>query len=334
MEPLFMKAVQAGRITLKLDTGAVDLVQDRNGAVVGVTAEDERGKLTDYLGKNVLIATGGCASNPRMYQDLHGVALTALIAYPFSLGMGLTLGLNAGGYLRGGEKYLGSFPALLSDDVYPSSVEASFEHHPEIRQPWELYVNARGERFMREDHPSIDYRERRVLGQPGERFWVLADQAMVEKAPLWFPKWPREKFMASFGSHPMFTRAETLSALAVKAGINPQGLATTVKAYNAALAEGAPDTLGREHRPLPIGKGPYYAVRLTATQLKSFAGLAVDARLRVIRQDGTPIPNLFAAGEAIGGGATGGAAYTNGSMVTPALTFGRLIAQRYMTFKA
>jgi fumarate reductase flavoprotein subunit len=71
-------------------------------------------------------------------------------------------------------------------------------------------------------------------------------------------------------------------------------------------------------------------VRLTAWQLKSFAGLAIDAKLRVIRGDGSPIPNLFAAGEVIGGGATGGAAYTNGSMVTPALTFGRLVGQKFM----
>ena len=60
-----------------------------------------------------------------------------------------------GGYLRGGDKYLGSFPQILAEDTYPSAVDGSFEHHPEIRQPWEIYVNARGERFMREDHPSI-----------------------------------------------------------------------------------------------------------------------------------------------------------------------------------
>jgi fumarate reductase flavoprotein subunit len=333
MEPLFMKQVNAGRITLLLSTGAVDLIQDKAGAVVGVVAEDAGGKLTDHIGKNVLLAAGGCASNPRMYYDLHGVALTAAIANPFSQGMGLTLGQNAGGYLRGGEKYIGSFPSLLADDTYPSAVDGDFEHHPAVRPPWELYVNARGARFMREDHPSIDYRERGVLHQPGERFWIVADQAMVDKAPPWFPKWSKEKFLGHFATHPMFTKADSLHALAVKAGINAVALEGTIKAYNTALAEGAEDAFGRAHRPLPVTNGPYYAVRLTATQLKSFAGLAIDGRLRVIRPDGAAIPNLFAAGEIIGGGATGGAAYTNGSMVTPALTFGRLVGQRMMAFK-
>jgi fumarate reductase flavoprotein subunit len=330
-EPLFRQAMAAGRITLLLDTGAAELVQDKSGAVIGVTAEDEAGRLTDYMARNVLIACGGCASNPRMYEDLHGVPLTSQIAYPFSQGMGFTLGLGAGGYLRGGENYIGSFGGLLSDDNYPASVDGSFEHHPEIRQPWEIYVNARGERFMREDHPSIDYREKALCRQPGQRMWVVADQAMVDKAPPWFPKWSQEKFFAAFGTHPMFVKAETLTALAVKAGIEPRGLAGAVAGYNAALAEGLPDAHGRTHRPVPYGKGPFYAVRLTATQLKSFAGLAIDAKLRVIRRDGSAIKGLYAAGEVIGGGVTGGAAYTNGSMVTPAITFGRMVGQRIMS---
>jgi len=334
MKPLFDKHEQAGKIKLMLNTGAVDLVVDKTGAVVGVTAEDTSGKLTDYMGKNVLLASGGCASNPRMYADLHKTQLTAAIAYPFSQGMGFTLGQSVGGWLRGGEHYIGSMASLLADDNYPTTVAGSFEHHPEIRAPWEIYVNALGQRFMKEDHPSIDYRERGVLHQPGERMWVLGTQESIEKAPLWFPRWTKEKFMESFDGHPMFTKAESLNALAVKAGIDAANLAGTVKAYNTAIAEGLPDAFGRQSRPIQLSKGPFFAVRLTSTQVKSFAGLAIDGKLRVIRRDGSPIPNLFAAGEVIGGGVTGGRAYTNGSMVTPALTFGRLVGQRMMKFNA
>ena len=73
---------------------------------------------------------------------------------------------------------------------------------------------------------------------------------------------------------------------------------------------------------------------MTGWTVITFAGLAVDGTLRVIRSDGSPIPNLFAAGEAIGGGATSGNAYTNGAMVTPALTFGRLLGQKMLKWKA
>jgi succinate dehydrogenase/fumarate reductase flavoprotein subunit len=40
------------------------------------------------------------------------------------------------------------------------------------------------------------------------------------------------------------------------------------------------------------------------------------------------VPNLYAIGEVIGAGATSGAAYTNGMLVTPAITFGRLLGAR------
>jgi predicted oxidoreductase len=164
--------------------------------------------------------------------------------------------------------------------------------------------------------------------------WVIADQHMIDRAPPLMPRKKPEEFMAEFNAHPMFHRAATLEELAVKAGINPAGLMASVNAYNGALSEGATDPLGRLHRPAPLEKGPFYAIALTGWTVVSFAGLAIDGRLRVVRLDGTPIPNLYAAGEVIGAAATSGWAYTNGALVTPALTFGRLLGQKMLKFSA
>lgn len=60
----------------------------------------------------------------------------------------------------------------------------------------------------------------------------------------------------------------------------------------------------------------------------SFAGLAVDADPRVVKRSGEAVANLYAVGEVIGAGATSGNAYTNGMLVTPAVTFGRLLGER------
>ena len=333
MLPLFEKVVGTGKVTVAMNTGAVDLVQDKSGAVVGVMTEDDNGVRKDFMSKNVVLAAGGCASNPRMFRDLHNVDLTIEIAYPFSQGMGITLGQGAGGYVRGGDKFATLFGTILEDNHFPSPQWGGLNTNPDSRPPWEIYVNVRGERFLREDHPSVDFREHALLKQPGLRMWVIADQAMMDKAPPMSRK-PPEAFRAEFGRHPMFHKAETLDELAVKAGVNPRGLANTVAAYNRAITEGAHDPFGRLHRPAQVATGPFYAVALTGWTVMSFAGLAVDGQLRVIRPDGTPIPNLYAAGEVIGGGATSGAAYTNGAMVTPALTFGRLLGQRMLKFSA
>ena len=60
----------------------------------------------------------------------------------------------------------------------------------------------------------------------------------------------------------------------------------------------------------------------------SLAGFKVSAGLQVMRDEGSVIPNLYAIGEVIGAGTTSGAAYTNGMLVTPAITFGRLLGTR------
>ena len=82
--------------------------------------------------------------------------------------------------------------------------------------------------------------------------------------------------------------------------------------------------------PLPIGKPPFYAIRVQAFSILTYGGLAVDDTLRVARRDGPSVPNLFAAGEVLGKGNLSGHAYVGGMSLTPALTFGRLISQRFM----
>ena len=70
---------------------------------------------------------------------------------------------------------------------------------------------------------------------------------------------------------------------------------------------------------------------MQGTQLLTFAGLDVNPQLEVLTQDGEPIPNLYAAGEVLGAGATTGFGIVNGMMLTPALVFGRMIGERVFT---
>ena len=90
--------------------------------------------------------------------------------------------------------------------------------------------------------------------------------------------------------------------------------------------------IGFTAAPLPIAKAPFYAIRIQGSQLIGWAGLAVDSQLRVIRQDGSAIPNLYAAGELLGTDQFMGRSYCGGMLVTPALTFGRLLGDRMLSF--
>jgi fumarate reductase flavoprotein subunit len=262
-----------------------------------------------------------------MYEDLHGVPLYCQAAYPYSQGTGLMLGLAAGGQLHGGDKYLGLFGSVMADAWSPAALDLSLRLDVERRAPWELYVNAHGRRFIREDHPSVHARELSLRDQPGNRFWVVFDERALTSAPDIVPGWDERRLREAFADHPMFFSASTPASLATRAGIHPLELQRSLSDYNARLRGREPDALGRQIRPASIDTGPYYAIQCQSWTLVSFAGLMVDEQLRVVRADGSPVPNLYAAGEVLGAGATSGKAYVGGSLVTPALTFGRLLGQ-------
>jgi len=94
------------------------------------------------------------------------------------------------------------------------------------------------------------------------------------------------------------------------------------------VSSGSDPDFGRKHMPLPIAKPPFYAIRMQGTQLLSFAGLTVNPQLQVLKGNGQAIPNLYAAGEVLGAGATTGFGIVNGMLLTPALVFGRMIGER------
>jgi fumarate reductase flavoprotein subunit len=331
LESQLQPLIDKGTVKVLTSTEATEILKDSGGAVVGVAAKDAAGVVTRHRGRHVLLACGGYASNSEMFAELEGAKDYSDVSYPYSQGAGIRLGTAAGGYVRGGEHHLPLFGAVLRDTGIPSPMIVTVRPWPPTEPPWGIYVNVDGKRFLREDIASHDAHEQALLRQPEERCWVVFDSEILDRAPPFIGRWSKQEVAEAVGHYDAFFRAETLAELARAAGVDAAGLAATVAAYNQAQKTGK-DELGRQHMPLPIARPPFYAVRLQSWLLATFAGLAVDAQLRVIRQDGTPIPNLYAAGELLGAGATMGRSYCGGMLVTPALTFGRLLGQKMLAF--
>jgi hypothetical protein len=174
--------VDSGRVTVQLSSPVTSLLIAKSGAVEGVRVKTPAGE-REYRGRHVLLTVGGYASNSAMFEKLNGVPDYGDNSYPYSQGAGIDLGLQAGGYVRGKQNYLCSFGAVLAGEKIPSPVYARFQTWPQQRQPWEVYVNAAGARFIREDEPSVDRRdpERRAAGP--ERLGPRADEGCVQRAP-------------------------------------------------------------------------------------------------------------------------------------------------------
>jgi fumarate reductase flavoprotein subunit len=334
LEPKVLELLQRGRLTILVETEAIDLIQHPDGRIAGVTARDQDGGKTDYRAANVLLASGGAGGDASMFQRLNGAPLYARMAYPYNRGGGVVLGESVGGYVRGTENYLCNDGGILQDADYPSPYSATPLTDPASRPPWEVYVNVHGARFTKEDDPSVDNREHAVLRQPDHRYWAIFDDQILKDAPPFLAGWTRQRMATAFGQHHMFTQAASLAGLARWIGVDAARLTATISAYNAAQAAGKDTAFGRAHMPLPIARPPFYAIRLQGYSILTYGGLAVDTSLRVMRTDGAPVPNLFAAGEVLGKGSLSGHAYVGGMSLTPALTFGRLISQRMIRLDA
>jgi fumarate reductase flavoprotein subunit len=85
------------------------------------------------------------------------------------------------------------------------------------------------------------------------------------------------------------------------------------------------DPFGRDLRGAPPLRPPYRAARVTGALFHTQGGLVIDREARVLREDGTPLPNLFAAGGAACGlsGSTA-AGYLSGNGLLTATVLGRI----------
>jgi tricarballylate dehydrogenase len=107
--------------------------------------------------------------------------------------------------------------------------------------------------------------------------------------------------------------ADTIAELAAALGIDADGLARTVDAFNASVQPAAFDptrldgkgTTGiappKSNWAQPIDTPPYAGYAVTCGITFTFGGLRIDARAQVLDGDERPIRGLFAAGELVGG---------------------------------
>jgi fumarate reductase flavoprotein subunit len=153
-----------------------------------------------------------------------------------------------------------------------------------------------------------------VLAQPGGVAWNVFDDSLLAFAQA-FPD-----FVSAQGAGAV-QHAENAIGLAQLIGCPPDALQAT---FNA-VQPGTDPTTGRTFkRPL---QAPFHAIKVTGALFHTQGGLDIDAQTRVLRQDGTPLPNLLAAGGAargVSGQAVWG--YLSGNGLLSAIAGGHIAA--------
>ncbi|HSH91788.1 MAG TPA: FAD-dependent oxidoreductase [Ramlibacter sp.] len=176
-----------------------------------------------------------------------------------------------------------------------------------------IQVNREGRRFHDE---TGGYSEAavQVLAQPGRVAWNVFDDALLAFAQQ-FPDFREAQAAGAVHSF------EDAAALAHVIGCDEGTLRATLER----VREGSQAGDGRRFKRALVP--PYHAVQVTGALFHTQGGLDVDERCRVLRHDGTPWPNLLAAGGAargVSGNAVWG--YLSGNGLLSAIAGGAIAA--------
>lgn len=256
-----------------------ELWMNDDDIVQGVAYQRPDGAM-EYLACDVLLlACNGFGGNPEMVSELLPAMSQALFAgHVGNDGSAITWGQAMGARLAdlGGYQGHGSW-------VTPQGALMSWA----VMMEGGVQINARGQRFHDE---SQGYSEAavHVLEQPGGIAFNVLDAPLLELVRT-FPD-----FVEAEGAGAVKEAAD-VQALAHLIGCDAETLAQTLSA----VVPGSTDAFGRSFR--RALKGPFYAVKVTGALFHTQGGLDVDADCRVLRTDGTPMPNLLAAGGAARG---------------------------------
>jgi tricarballylate dehydrogenase len=187
-------------------------------------------------------------------------------------------------------------------------------------------VNRTGARFIDEgaDFRNYTYAKygREILKQPGMVAFQIFDNKVTGML--------RDEYRIREVTK---VSAESLDSLARGLEIWPEGFLKTVREFNGAVIDRPYDpsikdfkgTVGitppKSHWALPIDTPPFVGYAVACGITFTFGGLRIDTNAQVIDTDGSPIPQLFAAGELVGGLFYHN--YPGGTGLTSGAVFGR-----------
>jgi tricarballylate dehydrogenase len=317
---------EARGIALRHDARALDLVVEHDrvrGLVVETAAGTER-----IAAPGVVLACGGFeASTELRVRHLGPHWKHAKVrGTRHNTGDGLEMALRAGAraYGQWDGAHAVAWDAAAPDAAGDRTRLYAFNRHS---YPFGVVVNRRGERFLDEGADFRNYTYARygaaILAQPGHVAFQIFD-AKVE--PLL-----RDEYRT-----PGATRVEagSLAELARALDIDVERLCATLHAFNAAIGGARFDPARLDGRAThgidppksnwaqAIDTPPFSAYPSACGITFTFGGLHVDAATRVLRDDGSAIEGLFAAGEIVGGLFHGN--YPGGAGLTSGAVFGRL----------
>ncbi|MEF9972559.1 MAG: flavocytochrome c [Clostridia bacterium] len=295
-----------GNVTVMLETPGTGLATNEAGEVIGVYAENKTdGKLL-IKARNTVLATSGFGANAEMVEKyMPEIAAAYKMVAPGATGEGIQWGMDLGAAVANMGAYQGH---AFYCEGYGSTDQS-------IITRGGIFVNKEGVRFCNE-YGGYSELSPHVLAQPDHHAYMVFDDQNAQNT----------KKFAEFSEKGIVLSANTPEELAQLMGVDAEKLTQTFDQYRASIERGE-DEFNRTKLPASF-EGPYHAILITADLRHTQGGLVTDTKAHVLREDGTPIKGLLAAGGVTEGfSSKGGAAYMSGNGLLQALIFGKIAGE-------
>jgi 3-oxosteroid 1-dehydrogenase len=214
--------------------------------------------------------------------------------------------------------------------------------------PHAILVDQTGQRYMNEAGSYMVYcqgmleRNRTVPAIPS---WAIFDSQFIRKYML-AGTMPGAKKPDRWFQEGFLKKAETLDALAGMVNIAPATLHATVERFNGFVAAGLDADFHRGeraydrwlgdpfHQPSAslgdITEAPFYAMPVVPGDVGTYGGVVTDSHARVLRENGSIIPGLYATG--VSTASVMGRAYPGaGASVGPSFVWGYVAGKHALT---
>lgn len=330
------------------ETPANKLMVDDKGTVTGVIATKKDGTTLEISAKSVIISSGGFAGDTDwVSKSVDGVYLSGLTS---NVGDGIKMAWNIGAAHRGDNVNLAhvtKVPGNLSafkETAYLANTALAYL----AIDPW---VNSSGVRFANEDIIQDRALTTNAIIAQGNFVYNIFSQSMLDtleqkgaaalglQQAVAMGPWAElttmnkgwknlNAMVAELVKQGNAYKGDSYEDLAKKAGMDPVKFEKNMGKYNADASAGKDSLFDkRKEHMVPLGDGPYYAIKVIPTNLITLGGIRINEDLQVVKADPNsyaPIPNLYAAGVDAGGlysdhyvlleGASQGWAYNSGRM--------------------
>lgn len=340
-------------VSLWLSTPLLDLVTenaaDSKPRVVGVKVEREGRTLVVRARRGVILATGGFARSQEMRERyLPKPTSSEWTLVPEEgggqLGDGINIGLKLGAALDLTDKCWG-FPCIMVPAKDGKGMQPLFAFFERFK-PGSTVVNWAGKRYYNDSMTYEDMVNTMYAKDSPEAktvpSWVVFDQRAKNKYAF-FNVPPRIPFPKSWLEGGYVLRAPTLEKLAELMSVPSDNLKATIERYNGFARAGVDEDFHKGETALarflgdpsaphtnlgPIETAPFYAAQLVPSNLGTKGGLLVNENYQVLREDGSTIAGLFAAGNC--SASVMGSIYPGpGGTIGPAMVSG-YVAAKYL----